>query len=69
MNELEKYKHFNTLRPISEWGEDYGDCLFWNIENWEVIVGNMLDSNWNYINKDNYYTHFTRIMNPIMEGE
>lgn len=49
-------------RPIEEWHEDYGDCLFWKFPIGEPpYCGNPLDSDF----IEDYYTHFTRLILPI----
>ncbi|WP_083258499.1 hypothetical protein [Cellulosilyticum sp. I15G10I2] len=51
----------NELRPIDEWGEDYGDCLWWNLPIVEPpYCGSPLDMNF-----PDYVTHFTRLTYPI----
>lgn len=65
IDRLRLYEDFNTLRPIEEWNEDYGTCLFWRIPIQEPpYCGSPLDSTWE-CDYDNYYTHFTRLMEPI----
>ena len=47
-------------RPISEWHEDIGDCLWWRFPIEEPpYVGSPLDEDW-----PEYHTHFTRIECP-----
>lgn len=51
----------NEPRPIEEWGEDYGDCLWWSFPIVEPpYCGNPLDSDF-----PDYVTHFTRLILPI----
>ncbi len=47
-------------RPLEEWGEDYGDVLWWKfpIEK-PPYVGSPLDENW-----PAYHTHWTPIILP-----
>lgn len=59
---LGEYEEANTLRPIEEWGEDYGDCLWWNSVPEPMYVGNPLCSDF-----PDYVTHFTRIKKPLNE--
>lgn len=48
-------------RPIEEWNEDYGDCLWWVFPIEEPpYCGSPLDNNF-----PDYVTHFTRLMLPI----
>lgn len=47
-------------RPIEEWGEDYGDVLWWKFPIEEPpYVGSPLDEKW-----PAYHTHWTPIMMP-----
>ena len=47
-------------RPISEWHEEIGDCLWWRFPIDEPpYVGSQLDDDW-----PGYHTHFTRIECP-----
>ncbi|WP_346905924.1 hypothetical protein [Clostridium sp.] len=51
----------NEPKPIGEWGEDYGDCLWWSFPIEEPpYCGTPLDCNF-----PNYVTHFTRLVLPI----
>lgn len=53
-------------RPIDEWGEDYGDCLFWKFPIEEPpYCGSPLDCDFT----EDYYTHFTRLIIPINNNE
>ncbi|MBN6189410.1 hypothetical protein JQN58_21385 [Aneurinibacillus sp. BA2021] len=60
--ELEKQlKQANEPRPIEEWGEDYGDCLWWSFPIEEPpYCGSPLDCNF-----PDYVTHFTRLILPV----
>lgn len=50
-------------KPIDQWGEDYGDCLWWSLPIEEPpYCGTPLDSNF-----PNYVTHFTRLIVPQAE--
>jgi len=63
---LAKYEEYNTLRPVEEWHEDYGDCLFWKLPIMEPpYCGSPLDSVWEERGYDEYFTHFTRLTPPI----
>lgn len=47
-------------RPLEEWGEDYGDVLWWKSPIEEApYVGSPLDANW-----PGYHTHWTPIVVP-----
>lgn len=47
-------------RPMEEWGEDYGDVLWWKFPIEEPpYVGSPLDANW-----PAYHTHWTPIVMP-----
>ena len=47
-------------RPLEEWGEDYGDVLWWNFPIEEPpYVGSPLDEKW-----PAYHTHWTPIVMP-----
>jgi hypothetical protein len=59
---LQAFLDSSTARPIDEWHEDYGDCLFWKLPIEEPpYCGSQLDTGF----IENYYTHFTRIISPI----
>jgi hypothetical protein len=62
VNRLAEYEDANEPRPIEEWHEDYGDCLFWKLPIEEPpYCGSPLDSGFT----DDYYTHFTRLIMPL----
>lgn len=64
---LAQYEDCNTLRPIEEWCEEYGDCLFWRVPIEEPpYCGTPLDDEWPRMEFGEYYTHFTRLMEPIL---
>ncbi len=68
IDRLKLYEDFNTLRPREEWHEGYGDCLFWRLPITEApYCGSPLDTVWEERNYDNYFTHFTRLIQPIEE--
>ena len=47
-------------RPLDDWGEDYGDALWWKFPIEEPpYVGSPLDVNW-----PDYHTHWTPILVP-----
>ena len=47
-------------RPLEDWGEDYGDCLWWKFPIVEPpYCGNPLCADWPV-----YHTHFTKIYVP-----
>lgn len=49
-----------VARPIDEWHEDIGPCLWWSFPVEEPpYAGTPLDCNF-----PNYVTHFTRIVKP-----
>jgi hypothetical protein len=49
-----------TARPIDEWGEDYGDVLWWTFPIEESpYCGSPLDSDW-----PDYHTHWTPLVIP-----
>jgi len=53
----------NELMPLDEWGEDYGDCLWWRLPIEEPpYCGSPLCCNF----PDNV-THFTRLTIPFEE--
>lgn len=57
----EKLGNSNEPRPIEEWGEDYGDCLWWSFPIEEPpYCGTPLDCNF-----PNHVTHFTRLILPM----
>lgn len=57
---LGELEDMNEPRPIEEWGEDYGDCLWWSFTIKEPpYCGTPLDCDF----PDNV-THFTRLMVP-----
>lgn len=52
-----------TLRPVEDWGEDDGSCLWWDsdtIEQEPMYVGSPLDSCW-----DDTMKYFIQIPNPL----
>lgn len=52
----------NEPAPAKEWHEDDGDVIWWRLPIEEPpYIGTPLCSNF----KDNYYTHFTRIVIPL----
>ncbi|MED3549978.1 hypothetical protein [Cytobacillus praedii] len=56
--EIERLK---MPRPIEEWGEDYGDCLWWSFPIVEPpYCGTPLDSDF-----PDYVTHFTGFVVPV----
>ena len=60
--ECERYKECaeQQPRPLEEWGEDYGDVLWWTFPIEEPpYVGSPLDENW-----PGYHTHWTPIIVP-----
>ena len=60
LGELEDY---NELRPIEEWGEDYGDCLWWSFPIEEPpYCGSPMDEDF-----PEYVTHFTKFNIPDLE--
>lgn len=55
----------NELRPLEEWGEDYGDCLWWKLPIEEPpYCGSPLDCKF-----PSYVTHFTRFSYPIEQED
>lgn len=55
-------------RPIEEWHEDIGDCLWWRFPIEEPpYCGSPLDHDWAEYGYDNYYTHFTEIVIPVLK--
>jgi hypothetical protein len=47
-------------KPLEEWGEDYGDVLWWKFPIEEPpYIGSPLDANW-----PAYHTHWTTIPMP-----
>lgn len=52
-------------RPLEEWGEDYGDVLWWKFPIEEPpYVGSPLDADW-----PGYHTHWTPITLPKLPQE
>jgi hypothetical protein len=50
----------NEPKPIDQWGEDYGDCLWWRFPIEEPpYCGTPLD-----VEFPNHVTHFTRFIVP-----
>ena len=61
LKKLQEYEDANELKPIEEWHEDYGDCLFWKLPIDEPpYCGSPLSSDF----IEGYYTHFTRLIMP-----
>lgn len=59
-NILDEYKKAFKPRPLEEWGEDVGDCLWWKFPIEEPpYCGSPLDENF-----PDYVTHFTRLIIP-----
>lgn len=57
---LGELEDMNEPRPIEEWGEDYGDCLWWSFPIEEPpYCGTPLDCSF-----PDYVTHFTRLICP-----
>lgn len=55
-------------KPIEEWDESYGDCLWWKFPIEEPpYCGSPLDFEWIDKDYDNYYTHFTKLDIPILD--
>lgn len=49
-------------KPIEEWHEDDGDCLWWKFPIEEApYCGSPLDEDW-----PGYHTHFTKVIEPII---
>jgi hypothetical protein len=60
-------RKYQLARPIEEWHEDYGDCLWWRFPIEEPpYVGSPLDTEWEENNCDNLYTHFTTFDIPVL---
>lgn len=58
---LGKLEDANEPKPIEEWEEDYGDCLWWRFPIEEPpYVGSPLD-----VDFPEHVTHFTRLILPI----
>ncbi|MNW45555.1 hypothetical protein D3C74_228220 [compost metagenome] len=52
-------------RPIDEWGEDYGDVLWWKFPIEEPpYCGTPLDADW-----PDYHTHWTPINMPVLKED
>ncbi|MCI1478102.1 MAG: hypothetical protein LKH93_06825 [Clostridium beijerinckii] len=65
IKQLGKYEDANEPKPIEEWHEDDGDCLWWKFPIEEApYCGNPLD-----VNFPDYVTHFTRLVLPIGQSE
>jgi len=67
VKQLGELEDANEPKSIEEWGEDYGDCLWWSFPIEEPpYCGSPLDYNF-----PDYVTHFTRLILPIesKEGE
>ena len=64
----DEYINYNTLAPIEQWCEDYGNCLFWRLPiNEPPYCGTPLDVAWSENNLGEYYTHFTILTEPVGE--
>lgn len=62
---LGELEEANEPKPIEEWGEDYGDCLWWSFPIVEPpYCGTPLDSDF-----PEYVTHFTQITLPIESND
>ena len=60
MPTIEQPQWISCARPLEEWGEDYGDVLWWKFPIEEPpYVGSPLDLNWT-----GYHTHWTPIVVP-----
>jgi hypothetical protein len=58
---LADYEDMVEPKPIEEWDEDYGDCLWWSFPIEEPpYCGTPLDCNF-----PDHVTHFTRIIIPV----
>jgi len=58
------FEALKIARPLEEWGEDYGDVLWWKFPICEPpYVGSPLDCNWS-----GYHTHWTPIIEPEPPG-
>ena len=65
VRQLGKLEDMLEPKPIDEWHEDDGDCLWWAFPITEPpYSGSPLDSNF-----PDYVTHFTRIIMPFMGVE
>lgn len=57
-------------KPIIEYHEDMGNCLFWSLPVHEPpYVGSMLDTCFDAINKASNFTHFTQLITPVIADE
>lgn len=62
---FEQEKKLREARPIDEWGEDYGDVLWWTFPIEEPpYCGNPFCSDW-----PGYHTHWTPFVVPDKEEE
>lgn len=59
-------KEANELTPEEEWHEDDGNVIWWKLPiNEPPYVGTPLDSDF----EEGYYTHFTRLIEPLIDNE
>jgi hypothetical protein len=59
------HEDVNDPKPIDQWGEDYGDCLWWSFPIDEPpYCGTPLDYEF-----PDHVTHFTRFIVPQAEGK
>ena len=65
VRQLGKLEDMLELRPINEWDEDYGDCLFWCLPDIEPPYCGTPDD----MGFPSHVTHFTRLIMPFMESE
>lgn len=63
---LEVYEEALQPKPIEEWHEDDGNVIWWKLPIEEPpYVGTPLDSDF----EEEYYTHFTSILMPLIDNE
>jgi len=61
VRQLGKLEDALELKPIEEWDEDDGDCLWWNLPIEEpAYCGTPLDCDF-----PSYKTHFTKLIMPL----
>lgn len=59
---LEVHEEARNPKAIGEWHEDEGNVIWWKLPiNEPPYVGTPLDSDF----KEGYYTHFTRLIDPL----
>lgn len=59
---VESYEEAMKPKPIEEWHEDDGDVIWWKLPiNEPPYIGSPLCDDFTF----DYYTHFTRLLEPL----